>query len=269
MSARIDTIGFNELASTLRILGGAGGTVDDADWLRSPGNASDVIAFIRDRRGHSTSRPGTNPFALSVDELLSRLRQADIAQGWGITEDEFTQLRDHAPALPKGRRAFLSFRIRFDAGQKGVEQTANAHIKEILRVHGKKNVWRWDNLRTDEKHLRLLVGNKTHKPVVEWCVIDLDTHRKRDSITSVRGSKSLADEGLVLAWLVPDRVRSIDYKEWCAWFCAGYESNVPGDGDGPWRRVPCVHRYLYDGSVGLGAGWRSAASSGCSVPSVG
>jgi len=216
----------------------------------------------------TASRPGANPFALPVDELLVRLRQANTAQGWGITEEEFTRLCETAPALPEGRLAFLSLRIRFGKGQKGVEETANAHIAEILRVHGEKNVWRWDYLRADKKHLRLFAGNETHAPVVEWCVIDLDTHRKRKSITAVRGPKSLADEGLAFTWLFPEYVRAIDYKENPGYFLAGYELNVPEHDDEPWQYVPVVDRGLDTGEVYLRALWRSHGYSGYAVSSL-
>jgi len=266
MTARIDTIGFNELAPTIRSLGDAGGTVDDADWLRKPGNASDTIAFIRERQGYATSRPGANPFAVPVETLIERLRQANQAQGWSIKRKDIDALAKTAPSLPEGRLAFLSFRIRFGEGQKGVEQTANAHIAEIIRVHGEQGVWRWDYLRTDKKHLRLLVGNETQKPALEWCVIDLDAHRKRQSITAVRGPKSIADEGLVLAWLYANP--RVDYKYNPGLFLAGYELNVPEHDDEPWQFVPIVLRRLEDGEFYLFALWRSRDYSAGSVPSL-
>ena len=114
--------------------------------------------------------------------------------------------------------------------------------------------------------LRLLNGNDTHHPVVEWMVIpDLSAHRKRQDITSVRGATSLADEGLALAWLYKERVDAIDYKKLPAWFCAGYELNVPGH-DESWQRVPCVSRDLYVGTSRLDADWHRDDYSGYSVP---
>jgi len=227
-----------------------------------------MIAHMRNSASSPEQFLDTNPFAVPVETLLERLRQANDAQKWGIKRKDLDALAKTAPALPEGRLAFPSFRIRFGEGQKGVERTANAHIKEIFRVHGEKNVWRWDYLRTDKKHLRLLAGNETHKPVVEWCVIDLDTHRKRQSITAVRGSKSIADEGLVLAWLYPDYPRGINYKENPGFFLGGYELDVPGHGDEPWQRVPIVYRILDAGWVGLHAGRRSSGLSVYSVPSL-
>lgn len=227
-----------------------------------------VLAIAEGVGQNATSTVHANPFSLSVDEILACLRQASITQGWDIGKDVFARLRETAPALHGGRLAFLSLRIRFGTGQKGVEQTANAHIAEILRVHGEKNVWRWDCLRTSKKHLRLLSGNDTHTPCVEWCVIDLDTHRKRQSIIAVRNPSSIADEGLVFAWLYPDYPRSIDYKENPGYFLAGYELNVPEDGGEPWYSVPVVSRYLDSSKVDFSADWQGDDYSDYAVSSL-
>ncbi|MFH2062589.1 MAG: hypothetical protein ABIJ46_00335 [bacterium] len=210
----------------------------------------------------------SNPFVQTPEQLLERLTQANLAQNGGITDETLKRLRGNVPEVPEGPLTFLSLRIRLGEGQEGVQRTANAHLAEILRVHGERNVWRWDHLRTDKKHLRLWVGNETHKPVVKWCVIDLDTHRKRQSITAVRGPKSIADEGLVLAWLYPDYPRSIDYKENPGYFLGGYELNIPVSDDESWDDVPIVYRPLGAGGVGLRAGWRGSGLSGYAVSSL-
>ena len=208
----------------------------------------------------------SNPFTLSVDTLLERLKQANKEQGWGISDDVFRRLRATAPELPQGRLSFLSLKIRFGEGQPGVQKTFEEHVAEILRVHGIKKVWRWDYLRSDKKYLRLLAGNETHTPTIEWCVIDLDANRKRQSITAVRGPNSIADEGLVLAWLYPEYIRAINYKENPGFFLVGYELNVPGLGNGSWCSVPVVIRDLVTGEVYLYAYWYSYADSDCAGP---
>lgn len=261
---RLIEIRQTELNPTLRALSDAGGLVDDATWIRQGDNASLVIQFIHEKRKLANK----NPFEQTVEEQLASLRRQNELGGWGITEDVFARLEGTAPEWPEGRDAYRGFRIRFGEGRDGVIKTFEAHAAAIKRIHDK--YWRWEYLLSGEHpyqdkpvdRLRLLAGNDTHKPVVEWITIpDLQQHRKRDSITSVRGPKSLADEGLVLAWLVPGRVRAIDYKEWCAWFCAGYEVNVPESDDESWQSVVVVHRYLSDGTTYLYAHWRSLAGS--------
>lgn len=209
-----------------------------------------------------------NPFALPAEGLIDRLRQANQAQGWDISKDAFARLRETAPLLPEGAFAFLSLRVRFDEGQKGVQRTAEAHIAEICRVIGESNVRQWEFFRTSKKHLRLLVGNETHKPAVEWCVIDLDTHWSRTSVTAVRGPRSIADEGLVHAWLYPEYTRAIVSSENPGYFLAGYELNARENDGRPWYSVPIVCRYVATDLVILRAYWRSNNSSDCGVASL-
>ncbi len=134
--------------------------------------------------------------------------------------------------------------------------------------------WRWDYLLSGkvplqdepDERLRLLNGNASHNAVVEWIIIDLDANRQRESITTVRGPKSLADELFVFVWLFQDYVQNINYKGNPSLFAGGYEINVPEEGGEPWRYVPCVERYLGDGTTYLSAYWRSYVNSGYSVP---
>jgi hypothetical protein len=217
-----------------------------------------------------------NPFEQTVEEQIAALRRANHEEGWGIPDETFNRLAKTAPEWPKGKDSYRSFRIRLGEGDDGVAKTFEAHVARIKQVHGDTKLWRWDLLlsgkhpyRGEEvERLRLLSGNATHKPVVEWIIIDLDANRTRKSIEAVRGPKSLADEGLVLAWLFPERTQAIDYDKLCAWYCAGYELNVPEDG-GSWRYVPCVHRYRDAGEVSLFAYWHVYDFSDYSVPVFG
>ena len=213
-----------------------------------------------------------NPFEQTIEEQIAALRVQNEAGNWGIPEEVFDRLAQTAPAWSKGKDAYRSFRIRFGEGDDGVALTFERHADAVKRVHTK--FWRWELLLSGKhpnqdkpvERLRLLNGNHTHHATVEWVTIDLDVNRKRTDITSVRGSKSLADEGLALAWLNPKRVQAIDYDKLSAWFCAGYEANVPESGDGPWQDVPCVSRNLHDGPTSLNANWRDDDDSGYSVP---
>ena len=138
-----------------------------------------------------------NPFAQTVEEQIAALRLANEEEGWNIPEETFTRLAETAPAWPQGRDSYRSFRIRFGEGDEGVARTFEAHAARIKRIFGENKFWRWVYLRSDKKYLRLLAGNASHKPVVEWTIVHLDANRKRKSIEAVRGPKSLADEGLV------------------------------------------------------------------------
>jgi hypothetical protein len=214
-----------------------------------------------------------NPFELSVEVQLAALRLANSEEGWGITEEVFARLAETAPEWPKGRLAFRSLRIRWGEGDEGVAKTFEAHAKRIKKVFGGK-FWRWDYLLSG-KHsynkkpvvrLRLLNGNNTHRPTVEWITFDLNANPWRWSITAVRGPRSLADELFVFTWMFPDYVRDINHMRNPAPFAGGYELNVPEHGSELWQHVPCVD-WSHDGAwVGLIASCQSNNSSSYSVP---
>ncbi|MEK7994391.1 MAG: hypothetical protein AAB403_11365 [Planctomycetota bacterium] len=255
----------------------SGFTVELGEAIRKKGGVDRAInaltrEFFPPEVAAPPADPQKNPFERPAAELVTELRRANTEEKWGIAEDVFVRLLATAPAWPVGRDAYLSFRIRFWEGDFGVERTFEAHAARFKRVH-KKN-WRWEYLlsgkksfnKEDVERLRLLAGNATHQPTVEWVVIDLQANRTRSDITSVRGPSSIADEGIVIGWLFPKRVEAIDYKEWCAWFCAGYELNVPESDGESWQSVPCVSRDLDSGKARLSASWRSDGNSGYSVP---
>ena len=128
-------------------------------------------------------------------------------------------------------------------------KTFEAHVARIKTVFGEDHFWRWEHLHSGSvpyegkpvERLRLLAGNHTHKPVIEWVIVDLDANRERESVTAVRGPHSLADELLVIAWLFPDMIRAIDYVKFPGLFAAGYEVNVPGLSEGYQERI-CLTR---------------------------
>ena len=270
MANPITEIKQNEMSATLRSLGEAGATTDHSDWMRGRGNAALLVQFIDQQRGLSEK----NPYETSVELQLTALRRANDEEKWGLTEDDFARLASSAPAWPQGKHAYRSLRIRFGEGSEGVQQTFERHVARIKSVFGESGFWRWEHLHSGKMpykgkpvdRLRLLNGDHTHKAVIEWVIVDLGTHRKRDNITAVRGSKSLADELLVIAWMFPDMIRAIDYDKLPGLFAAGYESNVPECDGEAWQRVVIVGFCRGDRRVGVGASVRSDVYSDYSVP---
>ncbi len=263
MTTRLLDIKFAELNPTLRVLSDAGVTTSDFDWIRGKANAEKVAAFLREARGLADQ----NPFAISVDETLKRLSLSNIHKVLGFDlEEAVMRLAQTAPEWPKGNHAFRSLRIRGGEAQEGVAKTFEAHFTCTKKEFGEKSTYHWEHLRSDKDRLRLLNGNDTHKPVVEWATLDLDANRGRKSIEAVRGKLSLADEGLAFTWLFPEYVKAIDYEKNPAFFLAGYELNVPGRGVGPWRRVPCVYWDRDGGRVCLSACLHGGGGVDFSVP---
>ena len=233
----------------------------------------EIVRVMVDAARKFVEEAELNPFEMTLSEQIEALKAAIREEGWDIPVETIARLAETAPAWPKGKDSYRSFRIRFGEGDEGVAKTFEAHMARIKRVHGDQKFWRWDLLLSgkhpyegeDVERLRLLSGNAGHTLVVEWTIVHLDANRKRKSIEAVRGPKSLADEGLVMAWLFPKRVQAIDYDKWSAWFCAGYELNVPVR-DESWRNVPCVSFNRRTGRVRLDAYWPDCVSSDFSVP---
>jgi hypothetical protein len=209
-----------------------------------------------------------NPFQMTAEDQIDALRRANDEEKWGITEDDFARLATSVRDWPLGRYVYRSFRIRFGEGSEGVQQTFEAHVARIKNVFTEKGIRRWDNLHSGMERLRLLNGNHTHKPVVEWVVVNLDSHRTRDSVAAVRGPKSLADELLVIAWLFPDMIRAIDHDKLPGLIAAGYEVNVPEKVGGAWQEALLV-RFDRDGrQVCVSASDRTCGRTGYSVPTL-
>ena len=214
-----------------------------------------------------------NSYELSVEVQIDALRCANDEEGWGITEEVFARLAETAPEWPKGRLAFRSLRIRWGEGDEGVALTFERHVERIKNVFC-WGFWRWDYLLSGKRpfngspvdRLRLLNGNHTHKPTIEWVTFDINANRERSSITAVRDSRSLADELFAFVWMFPDYVRDINYETNPAPFAGGYELNVPGSSGESWRNVPYVGWGRGSARVEVHAIWRSNNSSSYFVP---
>lgn len=243
---------------------------DDPDMIDA------MVKSAIDYRAAKLAEAEKNPYEMTVEEQIVALRLANDEENWGKTEEDFARLASTAPAWPKGKHAYRSFRIRFGEGDEGVAKTFEAHNTRIQHVFGESHYWRWEHLHSDKapykgepvERLRLLNGNHTHKPVIEWIVADLDTHRKRESVEAVRGPKSPADELLVIAWLFTDMIRAIDYDKNPGLFAAGYEVNAPEADDVSWQGVVIVGFDRGYRQVCVDAGVRSYAFSGYSVPDL-
>jgi len=260
------------LSATLRSLGAAGGTTEHATWMRRQGNAALLIQFINEQRVPLDG----NPYEMTVGNQLLALFCASMEGHWGITEEEYRRLNDSAPPWPKGKSAFRSLRIRFGEGSEGVKQTFERHMAQIKFVFGKDHFRCWDALRPGKvpcdgkliEALRLLNGDDTHKTTVEWVIVDLGTHRERESTEAVRSVKSLADELFVVAWMFPNMIRDIDYEALPGLFAAGYELHRLGAGFELLQEVPVVHFYERNELVDLGASSATYNDARYSVPEL-
>ncbi len=205
-------------------------------------------------------------------------RVQEVLGTWRFDELTIANLRETAPAWPKGADAFRSLRIRWGEGDEGVALTFERHTEAMERVFGEKYFrselllsGKAPYLGTDVERLRLLNGNETHKPTVEWIIVPnlSQNYKRKCGITWLRHRNSLADEGLALAWLFPNRVRAIVVWKFSAWICAGYELNIPEKSYlRNWHGVVCVDRDVDSDKVLLNTGCRDGEGGGVSVPSL-
>jgi len=231
--ARLIDDRFSRGFETARVLlGHRSFTSELAYAIRKEGGADKAVRALLAAFGL-----GANPYAISVEETLDRLREANDKNGWEIGDGVFAKLAKSAPDWPADPLAFRSLRIRWGKGDEGVETTFRRHVKWIGTVLAPR-FREWGYLDPRSAYLQLLSGNETHRPVVEWVILDLGAHRERESVAKVRGADSIADEGLVLTWLFPEFVQEIDFLENPAFFLAGYKARTQGE-EG-WRRVPAL-----------------------------
>lgn len=207
-----------------------------------------------------------NPSIQTVQRQLETLRRVSERDGWYIPDRTFLLLDRSAPPWPPGRDCWRMLRVRFGEGEEGVRFTFEAHAQAAARTLG-TGFRRWPRLAPGTFGIRLLAGDASHVPTVEWALIRLDAHEGREAgLAGVRGPDSLADEGLAFAWQFPERVRAIDHGRWPSWACAGYELDLPGSSPQPWDLIPCVYRSAENGRPGLHAVWNDDNRPGCRAP---
>jgi hypothetical protein len=196
-----------------------------------------------------------NPYEMSVREQIDALLLANSEEGWNIDRRAIEDLAKSAPAWPNGFEKYRSFRIRFGHGADGVKETLLAHINHINRVAGSFMNGRRKFYSDVEGHrsgtpsyfvespLHLAAGNDSHVPVVEWVTVDLAANFSPVDSKLVPSPNSVADEGLVLAWLFSERLTDQRFAAWRPWYLAGYETQPHAGG------TPCFSRAFPNGDT--------------------
>ncbi len=238
------TSGPKELDTfSLKCLTNAGMTQDELAWATSPMKIHWLIETIRAERNRSR----LNPFMKSIRKQIELLRMHNLQGEWGIQEETFDRLEKTAPAWPPGRDCFRTLRVRFGCGLEGIQLTFERHMAAIARTfpgqfHRSSTVQSGPVLVEGQviNRLSLINGDHSHLPVVEWVLIDASEYLFRESVIIARSGQSLADEGLVFAWMFPERISKINYRQFCALILGGYELDLPESGS------PCAHTISID-----------------------
>lgn len=222
--SRLQDLKVGEMTELMRVLARSGLDRETArEIIRNPDVAKDMISAIK----------VPNPFALSVEEQVNRLRLASKEEGWSFTDEVFQHLIDTAPTWPIGRSFIRSFRIRFGNGPEGVVETFLAHERRIQRVIAGTRVWRYE---MEEPLLTLSVAH--HGPCVEWVCLNLGAHQNADAAPTDLGRslitwRSCADEVLVALWLFPNLFEKYLDDPDRIIFLAGYNVHDPDYPDEP------------------------------------
>ncbi len=206
-----------------------------AKWMQSEVNAKMIVEFIERQKEYEAQNSNYNlvknryeaDSCFDAKSCLLALRLANKEEGWGITENDFYQLVLTAPSC-LGHHRQLSFRIRWGQGDEGVLTTFRRHIERIRRVLGDDfaGANMYEDLEPTVKaqdRIKLLNGNNTHEPVIEWVIINLELQHEGRSIEEIRGKNSPADELLVWAWLYPKYYNTNGFNIFVA---AGYQTRV-------------------------------------------
>src|ERR1019366_5245800 len=117
-----------------------------------------------------------------------------------------------------------------------------------------ESTWKWDELKTDSRHLRLLKGITQPPKGLRWEVINLGANWGPDKgrqVKDVRGTNSAHAGILAAVCLFPSWFTSMDGVKVPYVDIAGYECSVQGFA--PWRSVPYIDRD--DSRVSLSAYW--------------
>ncbi len=215
---------------------------------------------------------GASGLFVSPEQQVENLRRWNDQYGWGFTEEDFESLPD-APDSPGGLIAVVlvpylgTGTVRsssIDISEiGGVQRTFDA----LWQVAGSQqpNAWRWDGMKSDKEHLRLLEGIE-HPTGLRWEVIDLGANRGTAS-ADVRTADDSPHAGILAAAAHhPQWVQAMDGDKVPYVDLPGYQVTV--DGDEPWRYVPYLGWARIYRGVGLGARWDDYRRPSDGVPVI-
>lgn len=193
--------------------------------------------------------PGILDLFVDPKQQADNMRQWNTQSNFGFTKDDFGPILEAMARLPLPNGLTAPVLVAY---LETVGETFEALWSAVESVYAKN--YRWDEVKSDRHHLRLLDGIEHPGRCLRWEVIDLGAHHEPENgrlVRNVRGPDS-AHAGVLAA--------AAHFPEWVAAMCgktvpyvdiAGYQCTVRGDGR--WRGVPCI---CGDGSgVRLRAAW--------------
>ena len=188
---------------------------------------------------------------VGLEVQLANMRNWNKMRGWSFTDGDFDAI-DLTPVERSGLVVDVIAAYLPDQGKtSGIQRT----FEELWDIGSslQPGKWRYESLKSDKKHLRLLDGIR-HTPGIRRMTIDLGANwDPKDGIRpmDVRGSDSAHAEVLAAAAHFPNWVQAMDGERVPYVWMPGYQATLPGHG--PWTRCPGLHWGSVHREVGLGA----------------
>ncbi len=204
---------------------------------------------------------------ISPEQQLARVHQLNSKYKWGFNKSDFpSEIPEFTPRTLTERLLLVAYLP--DKGKvKGLQRTFDVWWEVMAAAPNGFDKVRWDRLKSDPNHLRLVSGTK-HRPGIRWVVIDPNANHGQSTeaaLKSVTEGTSLAGvEVLALAALCPEWATSWN----------GESSPFPNMSglrvyyNSAWSYVPCIFRWDDDRELELLAFWAGHAHSGWASPTV-
>ncbi len=208
-----------------------------------------------------------NHLLLSLDDQLERLRRYNTKYWDSRLTDEQLAAVDTSGDLTQRVDDLTAFHVQFDSLEETVEMWWRVYVGEQPKQ------WRWDELKLDSEHLRLLTSNvRQYEPGIHRIRIDLVAHWEPEdgrTLEEVReGAKGTSEilaqlEVLSAYGLHSELFREQDGENLPYSDMPGTDVSVPGR-SGPCAL--CVGWSPFALEAGLNAGWVSRRSHKWAAP---
>lgn len=204
---------------------------------------------------------------LSLDDQLERLRRYNAKYWDNRLTDEQLAAVDTSGDVTQRACDLTTFHVQFDSLEETVEMWWRVYVGEQPKQ------WRWDELKLDSEHLRLLTSNvRQYEPGIHRIRIDLVAHwepENRRTLEEVREQAKVSNETLaqleVLSayGLHSELFREQDGENLPYSDMPGTDVSVPGNSK-PYAL--CVSWGPFGREAGLGAGWVSGRGGEGAAP---
>lgn len=245
-----------------RVLAKAGMDFDMVETIiRKPQLADGMVGWLCEQLA-----PPMPELFVSLEVQLANVRNWNQMRGWGFTDSDFDSI-DLTPVEHSGLVVDVIAVYLPDQGKtSGIQRT----FEELWDIASslQPNNWRYESLKSDKKHLRLLDGIE-HTPGIRRVTLDLGANWDTTNgirPMDVRGKDSVHAEALAAAAHFPDWVQAMDGERVPYVWMPGYQVTIPGNE--AWRYLPYLYWDRDDREVKLDAGWDAYRDCNWACPVV-